>query len=61
MVAAGRLPHEFFAVAAWTAGVPTMSTLNRPHDSTAVPASARAAADPACRFLTVLASPRSMS
>jgi hypothetical protein len=84
-VAAGRLPHEFFAgdvwaavagraaaacwaaaggmaaVDAWAACAPTSSTLTSPPESTAAPASAPKVADPACRFLTVSASPQSMS
>jgi hypothetical protein len=84
-VAAGRLPHEFFAgdawaavagraaaarwaaaggmagVDAWAACAPTSSPLTSPPESTAAPASAPKVADPACRFLTVSASPQSMS
>jgi hypothetical protein len=84
-VAAGRLPHEFFAgdawaavagraaearwaaaggmagVDAWAACAPTSSPLTSPPESTAARASAPKVADPACRFLTVSASPQSMS
>jgi hypothetical protein len=49
------------AVEAWAACAPTSSTLTSPPESTAAPASAPTVADPACRFLTVSASPQSMS
>lgn len=49
------------AVDAWAACAPTSSTLTSPPESTAAPASAPKVADPACRFLTVSASPQSMS
>jgi len=61
VVAAGRVAHRFFAARAGAARVPASSTLTSPHKSTAVPASAPNLADPACRFLTVSASPWSMS
>jgi hypothetical protein len=46
---------------AWAACAPASSTLTSPPESTAAPASAPKVADPACRFLTVSASPQSMS
>ncbi len=60
LVAAGRLEHGFFAACAGVALGPASSMLASPTDSTAVPASAPKVADPACRFLTVWASPLSM-
>jgi hypothetical protein len=61
VAAAGRFAHGFFAAAVGAACVPVKSTLASPYESTAAPARALNLADPACRFLTVSASPWLMS
>ena len=61
VAAAGRFAHGFFAATAGAACVPVKSTLASPYESTAAPARALNLADPACRFLTVSASPWLMS
>jgi len=60
LVAAGRLAHGLLAACAGVAFGPVSSMPASPTDSTAVPASAPNVIDPACRFLTVWASPRLM-
>ncbi len=61
LAAAGRFAHGFFTARVRVACGLASSTLTSPYESTAVPASALNLADPACRFLTVSASPWSMS
>lgn len=61
VAAAGRFAHGFFTARVRVACGLASSTLTSPYESTAVSASALNLADPACRFLTVSASPWSMS
>jgi hypothetical protein len=61
LAAAGRFAHGFLTARVRVACGLASSTLTSPYESTAVPASALNLADPACRFLTVSASPWSMS